>query len=173
MKTPPAPTDCFIAIGSNLGDRHAHIGAAVEALAKLPGTELLRVSTIIETEPVGPPGQDRYLNGAVHVRTTLSPRELLRHLLRIELERGRDRASSPRWGSRTLDLDLLLFGDRIIDEPGLTVPHPRLRERPFVLGPLAEIAPDWRLPPDGRTPNDLLDLIRRGTAGGSVRPTNG
>lgn len=172
MKTPPAPTDCFIALGSNLGDRHAHIRAAVETLARLPGTELIRISTIIETEPVGPAGQDRYLNGVAQLRTTLSPHELLRHLLRIELERGRDRANSPRWGSRTLDLDLLLFGDHIVNEPGLTVPHPRLRERLFVLEPLAEIAPDWRLPPDGRTPRDLLDLLRRGTTGASVRPTN-
>lgn len=173
MKTPSAPTDCFIALGSNLGDRHANIRAAVEAVAKLPGTELIRISTIIETEPVGPAGQDHYLNGVAHVRTTLSPQELLQHLLRIELERGRDRANSPRWGSRTLDLDLLLFGDHIVDEPGLTVPHPRLRERLFVLEPLAEIAPDWRLPPDGRTPRVLLDLLRRGTGGASVRPTNG
>lgn len=173
MRTPPAPTDCFIALGSNLGDRHANIRAAVDSLAKLPGTELLRVSTIIETEPVGPPGQDRYLNGVAHVRTTLSPRELLQHLLRIELERGRDRANSPRWGSRTLDLDLLLFGDHIIDGPGLTVPHPRLRERLFVLEPLAEIAREQRLPPDGRTTGELLESLRRGTLVASVRPTIG
>ena len=173
MTSRPDQNQCFIALGSNLGDRHAHIRAAVEALARLPGTDVVRVSTIIETEPVGPAGQERYLNGVAQIRTSLGPRDLLSHLLRMELERGRDRASSPRWGSRTLDLDLLLFGDRVIDEPGLSVPHPRLRERLFVLEPLAEIAPELALPPDGKRVREALDLLRRGTAGASVRRTNG
>lgn len=173
MRSQPTPSDCFIALGSNLGDRPAHIRAAVEALARLPGTDMVRVSTIIETEPVGPAGQESYLNGVAQIRTPLGPRDLLSHLLRIELERGRDRASSPRWGSRTLDLDLLLFGDFVIDEPGLTVPHPRLRERLFVLEPLAEIAPELTLPPDGKRAREALDFLRRGTAGASVRRTSG
>ncbi|MBL8761041.1 MAG: 2-amino-4-hydroxy-6-hydroxymethyldihydropteridine diphosphokinase [Phycisphaerae bacterium] len=166
-------SDCFIALGSNLGDRQAHLRAAVESLSRLSGVEVARVSTIIETEPVGPAGQDRYLNGVARVRTTLSPRELLEHLLSIELQRGRDRASSPRWGSRTLDLDLLVYGDRVIDEPGLTVPHPRLRERLFVLEPLAEIAPKLALPPDGRRVRDVLEALRTGTGSAAVRRTDG
>lgn len=173
MTKPIAQSDCFIALGSNLGDRHAHIRAAIDALSTIPGTDMMRVSTIIETEPVGPAGQERYLNGVAHIRTSLGPRDVLSHLLRIEIERGRDRASAPRWGSRTLDLDLLLFGDRVIDEPGLTVPHPRLRERLFVLEPLAEIAPEFSLQPDGKRVWEVLDLLRRGTTGVSVRRTNG
>lgn len=173
MRGRPIETECFVALGSNLGDRRAHIGAAVGALSRLPGTEVTRVSTIIETEPVGPAGQQRYLNGVAQIRTSLGPRELLTHMLGIELERGRDRAASPRWGSRTLDLDLLVFGERVIQEPGLSVPHPRLRERLFVLEPLFEIAPGLVLPPDGLTVREVLASLRRGTIEVSMRPTDG
>lgn len=172
MRGRPIETLCFVALGSNLGDRHAHISAAVGALSRLPGAEVTRVSTIIETEPVGPAGQQRYLNGVAQIRTSLGPRELLTHMLGIELERGRDRAASPRWGSRTLDLDLLVFGEQVIQEPGLSVPHPRLRERLFVLEPLFEIAPGLVLPPDGLTVREVLASFRRGTIEASMRPTD-
>jgi 2-amino-4-hydroxy-6-hydroxymethyldihydropteridine diphosphokinase len=145
-----------IAIGSNLGDRRAHVGFAINALARLPSTELVGVSDVIETEPVGPAGQGRYLNAAAVVATRLSPRELLARLLSIERERGRERSAEARWGPRALDLDLLVYGDLMVDEPGLTLPHPRLRERRFVLEPLARVAPDLRVPPDGASVAELL-----------------
>lgn len=145
-----------IAIGSNLGDRVAHMRFALDALARLPSTQLLAASNLLETEPVGDVPQGRYLNAAALVLTRLAPRELLAHLLALERQRGRERSVGTRWGPRTLDLDLLVFGDRVIDEPGLTVPHPRLRERRFVLEPLACVAPDLRVPPDGATAAELL-----------------
>lgn len=173
MSAPANSIDAFVALGSNLGDRDTHIRAALVALAALPGTTLVAASSILETEPVGPPGQGMYLNAVAHLRTSLTPRELLNHLLRIEHERGRDRASSPRWGSRTLDLDLLLFGDRVIDEPGLAVPHPHLRQRGFVLLPLSQLAPDLPLPPDGTTVRAALRALGVGTPPASPRPTIG
>jgi len=132
----------YLALGSNLGDRAATLQSAISELDADPEIDVLRVSAFIETQPVGPPGQGAYLNAAAAVDTTLSPRTLLDRLLEIERRHGRDRSMEPRWGPRMLDLDLLLFGDRIIDEPGLRVPHPRMHERSFVLRPLAEIASD-------------------------------
>lgn len=111
-----------------------------------------------ETEPVGPPGQERYLNAAAVIATALTPRDLLGRLLAIEASRGRVRPDPVRWGPRTLDLDLLLFGNLTIDEPGLTVPHPRLAERLFVLRPLAEVAGQCTVPGTGRTVMELLNL---------------
>ncbi len=129
----------YIGLGSNLGDREATIRSAVAALAAEPGVEVVAVSSLAETDPVGPvTEQPRFLNGAVAVDTTLEPRELLDLLLRIEAGHGRTREGPPG-GPRTLDLDLLLYGDERLDEPGLTVPHPRLQERPFVLEPLREL----------------------------------
>ncbi len=130
----------LIAVGSNLGERAVTIDGALDRLGQRRGVTVVRRSRLLETEPVGPPGQGSYLNGAAELRTTLSPRELLDALLAVEVEFGRDRRTSIRNGPRTLDLDLLLYGDEVIDEPGLTVPHPRLHERLFVLEPLAEIA---------------------------------
>lgn len=137
--------DCLIALGSNLGDRHANLRRALERLATHPQIRVVAISTIHETSPVGgPAGQDVYLNAAARIETTLAPRDLLTALLAIEAELGRTREI--HWGPRTIDLDLLLYGDQTIDEPGLQVPHPRLDERRFVLGPAAEIASDMRHP---------------------------
>lgn len=161
----PAPCDSVrgvlaaIALGSNLGDRAATLGAAIAELSAHPEVRLLAVSPVFETEPVGPPGQGAYLNAAVLVETTRSPRELLELLLSIERSLGRVRTPGERWGPRTIDLDLLSFGDRVIDEPGLTLPHPRLHERRFVLEPLAAIAPDLVIPGLGRTVAELLARV--------------
>jgi 2-amino-4-hydroxy-6-hydroxymethyldihydropteridine diphosphokinase len=136
----------YVALGSNLGDREATLRAAVERLGGAPGIEVVAVSRLRETDPVGPvQDQPRFLNGAVALETTLSARALLARLLEVERELGRTR-EGPQGGPRTLDLDLLLYGEERIDEPGLRVPHPRLHERPFVLEPLADLG--WR--PDSR-----------------------
>jgi 2-amino-4-hydroxy-6-hydroxymethyldihydropteridine diphosphokinase len=132
-------TRSYIGIGSNLGDREGTLRSAVESLAATPGVEVVAVSTLRETAPVGPiVDQPPFLNGAIALDTTLAARELLELLLRIEADHGRTREGL-QGGPRTLDLDLLIHGDERIDEPGLTIPHPRLHERPFVLEPLAEL----------------------------------
>jgi 2-amino-4-hydroxy-6-hydroxymethyldihydropteridine diphosphokinase len=132
-------TRSYIGIGSNLGDREGTLRSAVESLAAAPGVEVVAVSTFRETAPVGPiVDQPPFLNGAIALDTTLAARELLELLLRIEADHGRTREGL-QGGPRTLDLDLLIHGDERIDEPGLTIPHPRLHERPFVLEPLAEL----------------------------------
>lgn len=153
-----------IALGSNLGDRDAILDSAVAAIRALPGTEVLAVSRWIETDPVGPGEQGRYLNGAAVLETTLTPRDLLDRLLAIERAHGRDRSRETRWGPRRLDLDLLVYGQEIIDEEGLAVPHPRLHERRFVLDPLCEILPEWRHPVLGRTVAELRKAIARGAS---------
>jgi 2-amino-4-hydroxy-6-hydroxymethyldihydropteridine diphosphokinase len=147
-----------IALGSNLGDRRAHLDHAVRRLTGfLSG---LRVSSYIETLPVGMPrGAPGFLNAAAVGTTPLSARELLRSLLAIEEERGRERPHAT--ASRTLDLDLVLFGELVVDEPGLVVPHPRFRERRFVLEPLAEVAPTLVDPVTGRSVAELLMALRR------------
>ena len=146
-----------IALGSNLGDREAHLAFGLSAL---PGfITHLRQSTWYDTSPVGVSlDQPRYLNGVVVGKTSLSARELLDRLLEIEAAAGRVR-SAPM-ASRTLDLDLILFGDKKIEEPGLTVPHPRFRERLFVLEPLADVAPDWIDPVTGLSISVLLQRAR-------------
>jgi 2-amino-4-hydroxy-6-hydroxymethyldihydropteridine diphosphokinase len=135
----PVMRRSYVGIGANLGDREATLRSAVTALAKTPGIEVVAVSTLRETEPVGlVTDQPRFLNGAVAIDTTLGARELLTELLRIEAEHGRTR-DGPQGGPRTLDLDLLVHGEERLDEEGLTVPHPRLHEREFVLEPLREL----------------------------------
>jgi 2-amino-4-hydroxy-6-hydroxymethyldihydropteridine diphosphokinase len=139
----------YIALGSNLGDREETIRAAVDALAAEPGIAVVTASTLIETEPVGVVDQPRFINGVAAVDTDLSARTLLEVLLDVERRFGRQREGAAPQGPRTLDLDLLLYGDEEIDEPGLRVPHPRLHEREFVLGPLAELAPSLEVPGKG------------------------
>jgi 2-amino-4-hydroxy-6-hydroxymethyldihydropteridine diphosphokinase len=134
-------TRAFIGLGANLGDREKTIRAALEALDAEDGIDVVAVSTLRETEPVGVGEQPLFLNGAAELETTLTARELLDRLLETERRFGRARVPGEH-GPRTLDLDLLLYGDERIDEPGLQVPHPRLHERAFVLEPLAELNAD-------------------------------
>jgi 2-amino-4-hydroxy-6-hydroxymethyldihydropteridine diphosphokinase len=148
-------TRAYVGLGANLGDREGTIRAAVAALAEEEGIEVVAVSALRDTEPVGVGEQPRYLNGAVELETTLSARELLERLLAVEQRFGRVRVLGEH-GPRTLDLDLLLYGDEAVDEPGLTVPHPRLHERRFVLEPLAELAPGLVVPGRG----DVESLLR-------------
>jgi 2-amino-4-hydroxy-6-hydroxymethyldihydropteridine diphosphokinase len=152
-----APHRAFVALGANVGDREAAIRRALVALDATPGVRVARCSSLVETEPVGGPPQGRFLNGACEVRTTLPPRRLLDVLLAIE--RGLGRVRTVRDGPRTIDLDLLLFDDLVIDERDLVVPHPRMAERRFVLEPLAEIAADARDPRTGRTVAELLAAL--------------
>ncbi len=133
------PVDAYLALGSNLGDREAHLAGALAGLRATPGLQVTAVSSVYETEPVGPAPQGPYLNAAARVRTRLAPRALLRRLLEIEAGQGRVHRGV-RNAARTLDVDLLLYGDRCVRQPDLTVPHPRLCERAFVLEPLCEIA---------------------------------
>lgn len=147
-------TNAYIGIGSNLGDRESTIRRALALLDAVRTTRVARVASLRETEPVGVLEQPRFLNTAAVLETALAPRELLEELLRIEGELGRTRDGA-RWGPRTLDLDLLLHGHAILDEPGLTLPHPRLHERRFVLEPLAELDPSLEIPGRGAV-RDLL-----------------
>lgn len=127
----------YIALGSNIGDRAAYLARARTALASLPGSRLIAESRIEETEPVGPVAQEKYLNQMIALETTLPPRTLLAHLLEIEAAEGRTR--DVRWGPRTLDLDIVRFGDRVIATAELTIPHPELAHRAFWLREIAEL----------------------------------
>jgi 2-amino-4-hydroxy-6-hydroxymethyldihydropteridine diphosphokinase len=135
----------YIGIGSNLGERDATIRDALELLAADPELEVEAVSSIRETDPVGVLDQPRFLNAAIRLATDLAPHPLLERLLAVEQQLGRVRTGE-RYGPRTIDLDLLLYGHEIVDEPGLRVPHPRLAERRFVLEPLAELDPGLVVP---------------------------
>ena len=139
----------YVALGSNLGDREQTLLDAVRALGAAPGVRLAAVSSLTETEPVGVVDQPRFLNGAAALDTTLPARALLELLLDVERRFGRSREGVPAQGPRTLDLDLLLYGEEEIDEPGLQVPHPRLHERSFVLEPLQELSPALEIPGRG------------------------
>jgi len=137
----------YVGLGANLGTREDTIRHAVDLLGAHPEVDLVAVSTLRETEPWGPVEQPPFLNGAAAIETSLEPRALLGVLLDVERRLGRVR--DERWGPRTIDLDLLLYGDAVVDEPGLTVPHPRLCERAFALEPLLELDPDLFVPGQG------------------------
>lgn len=137
----------FLGLGSNLGDRLGYLQLAVDGLAASPGVRLVAVSPVYETAPVGGPEQPDYLNAVAEVETTLTARELLAVANAIEAEG--ERVRKERWGPRTLDVDVLLVGDERHDTPELTVPHPRMAERAFVLAPLSDLAPELVAIPDG------------------------
>ena len=147
-----------MALGSNLGDREATIRGALAALAAEPGVEVLAVSALRETEPVGYLDQPPFLNGAALLETSLPARSLLDVLQAVERRFGRAREGVPAGGPRTLDLDLLLYESAEIDEPGLTVPHPRLHERRFVLEPLSDLDPSLEVPGKGEVRSLLAEL---------------
>ena len=149
----------YVALGSNLGDRDRQLAAALAALSATDGIEVVAVSPVYETDPVGPPPQGPYLNAAVRLRTALTPGALLDRLLEIEAAQGRSRGST-RDAPRTLDLDLLFYGDQTLAEPDLEVPHPRLAERPFVLEPLCDLAPDFVHPVSRVTVEKLARRVR-------------
>jgi 2-amino-4-hydroxy-6-hydroxymethyldihydropteridine diphosphokinase len=149
----------YVGLGANLGDREGTIRRAVTLLGEADGVDAVALSTLRETEPWGPVAQPSFLNGVVALETELGPRALLDLLLGIERRLGRVR--SERWGPRTIDLDLLLYGDTVVDEAGLTLPHPRLHERRFALEPLAELAPDAVVPGRG-TVEELLRSLEAG-----------
>jgi 2-amino-4-hydroxy-6-hydroxymethyldihydropteridine diphosphokinase len=148
----------YVGIGANLGDREATIRRALELLGAQ--MNVVAVSTLRETEPWGVADQPAFLNGAAAVETDLAPGALLATLLDVERRLGRTREGE-RWGPRTIDLDLLLYGDEEIDEPGLTVPHPRLHERQFALEPLAELDPGLEIPGRGSVAALLAGLQSR------------
>ena len=150
-------TTAYVGLGANLGDRRVTIEEALGRLADEPGIDVTATSTLRKTAPVGYTDQPTFLNGAARLETSLTARELLDRLLAVERALGRER-TGPRFGPRTIDLDLLLYGDETIDERGLTVPHPRLHERRFVLEPLVELDPYLTLP-DGRSAAALLGTM--------------
>jgi 2-amino-4-hydroxy-6-hydroxymethyldihydropteridine diphosphokinase len=143
----------YVGLGSNLGDREATLRQALAALGEIPGIRIVAVSAFRETDPVGFLDQPRFLNGAAAVETELSPQELLAALLEVERGLGRIRGAE-RYGPRTVDLDLLVYGNAALAEPGLEIPHPRLHERRFALEPLAELAPGLEIP--GKGPVEAL-----------------
>ncbi|MCX5579065.1 2-amino-4-hydroxy-6-hydroxymethyldihydropteridine diphosphokinase [Kaistia terrae] len=147
--------DAYLGLGSNLGDREAMLRAAIAALDATPGVRVTAISSLYETPPWGPVPQGPYLNACVGIATSLSARKVLELSLAIERDHGRERAI--RWGPRTLDIDVLLYGDEAIDEEGLIVPHPRMAERAFVLVPLAEIAPELMI--EGKTIAAMLNGV--------------
>src|SRR5437773_2069206 len=149
---------CLLGLGSNQGDRVGNLVTARDELRRNPALCVKRVSSFHETAPIGgPSGQDNYLNAAAVIETELAARELVDFLLEVEQKLGRERRE--RWGPRTIDLDLLLYGDSVIESLGVSVPHPRMHERPFVLAPAAEIAADWRHPLRNQSVDEMLAAL--------------
>jgi 2-amino-4-hydroxy-6-hydroxymethyldihydropteridine diphosphokinase len=154
----PASRRAYFGIGSNLGDRLAYLQLAVDELATAEGIDIVAISSVYETAPVGGPEQPDYLNAVVAVDTARSARELL--TLAQSIEAAAERVRTVRWGARTLDVDVLLVGDEQVDEPDLVVPHPRMTERAFVVVPLADLDPAWR----ARIPADADSVRATGLA---------
>jgi 2-amino-4-hydroxy-6-hydroxymethyldihydropteridine diphosphokinase len=150
-------TRAYVGLGANLGDREETILRALELLDAAPGVDVAATSSLRETDPVGYLEQPRFVNAAAALETSLRPQELLELLLEVERKLGRTR-TGPRFGPRTIDLDVLLFGDEVVDEPGLSVPHPRLHERRFALEPLAELDPELVVPGRGPVTTLLAEL---------------
>ncbi len=152
----------YLALGSNLGDRQANLDAAVSALARLPETRVLAVAEPVETDAVGgPEGQGKYLNSVCSIATELTPETLLEEIQRIEIAHGRDRSrQAVRWSARTLDIDILLWENTIVETPDLVIPHPRMHQRAFVLVPLAALAPDVVHPVLHLTVAELLKEVQ-------------
>ncbi|WP_194207769.1 2-amino-4-hydroxy-6-hydroxymethyldihydropteridine diphosphokinase [Superficieibacter sp. 1612_C1] len=150
-------TVAYIALGSNLASPLEQVNAAVKAIGDIPDSRILAVSSFYRTPPLGPQDQPDYLNAAVALETSLRPETLLDHTQRIELQQGRTRKAE-RWGPRTLDLDIMLFGDEVITTPRLTVPHYDMKNRGFMLWPLFEIAPSLQFP-DGISLHQQLILL--------------
>jgi len=166
-RVPDDPRRVAIGVGSNLGSRERWLAFGVRELSKRFSD--LRCSRVYVTEPVGRSDQSAFLNLCCVGRTRVGPEALMEAMRRTEARAGRNR-SVGRWGPRTLDLDLLLYGDRVLESPGLRVPHPRMTERGFVLVPLSEVAPNWRHPVTGRT---IRELLRGLESTGGVRPWDG
>ena len=155
----------YIALGTNLGRKRDNIARAIQLIAALPGVKIIKSSSLYETEPWGKTDQEKFLNQVIAVETSLQPAELLRELQNIEIKMGRQRKE--KWGPRIIDLDILLYGNEVMDDPHLTIPHPHLRQRLFVLVPLAEIGADLQFPEDGATVEEVLSsvLVREGNRG--------
>ena len=148
----------YVALGANLGDREATLRAALAELDAAHGVDVVAISSLADTDPVGYLDQPRFLNGAAALETSLAPRELLELLLTVERRFGRQRERVPEQGPRTLDLDVLLYESAEIDEPGLRIPHPRLHERRFVLEPLSELDSSLAVPGKGAVQALLAEL---------------
>lgn len=151
----------FVGLGGNVGRRGWYLRRGIAGIRRISGTEMVRVSSVYETEPVGHLPQEPFLNAACEVRTALAPDDFLEALQGIEAELGRDRGREVRWGPRKIDLDLLLWGNSVIETPFLAIPHPRLAERAFALAPLAEIAPEAVHPVLARSVRELLSACDR------------
>jgi len=148
-----------------MGSKRENLAQAVELISNIPGVKLKNRSSLYETEPWGKTDQDKFLNQVIEIETSLPPRELLKELQDIEINMGRQRKE--KWGPRIIDLDILLYGNEVLDDPQLAIPHPRMRERLFVLVPLAEIGADLRFPDNGATVREVLSsvLAREGNGG--------
>ena len=153
-------TIAYIGLGSNMDSPRQHITTAIQSLGEIQSTRIINVSSLYKSKPMGPQNQDDYINAVVQIETEMEPTELLNYLQAIENRHGRVRAE--HWGPRTIDLDILMFGNEIIQNDRLTVPHPQITKRSFVIVPLAEIAPDVVIPEKGLVSELLLSIDQDG-----------